>query len=91
MALPIDDDLFKSPEMAKLVLLLLDSASIPLQSDSVGGKGLTDAGPLATVGGLVLFTPTLFPGVPLPRLLPGGLVIMAVTEAGMDNPVVWFI
>ena len=78
------DDLLSSPEIAKL---LADSpVAIPLQSESGCGKGLlADDGPGATdVGGLPAAAAAAL------RLLPGGLVIMAVTEAGMDNPVVWF-
>ena len=89
VALPTTgDDLLSSPEIAKLLLPLGCSASIPLQSDSGCGRGLVDEGPGATdVGGLLV--PLMLPPAAL-RLLPGGLVIMAVTEAGMDNPVVWF-
>lgn len=98
MALPADadgagDDLLSSPEIAKLLLLLLlplldSAASIPFkQTESADGNNGGDVCPLvaAVAGG-----PT---GLPLPLdciLLPGGLVIMDATEAGMDSPVVWF-
>lgn len=99
MALPADadgagDDLLSSPEIAKLVLLLLlplldSAASIPFkQTESADGNNAGDVCPLAAaaVGGGPM-------GLPLPLsciLLPGGLVIMEATEAGIDSPVVWF-
>lgn len=80
------DLLFNNPDMAKplVLLLLLDSAAAipPPISSEEDGNGLTDAGSAPTVGGLLL--------PPLTILLPGGLVIMDVTDAGMDSPVVWF-
>ena len=82
------DDLLSIPDIAKLLLLLLalpllDSASIPARQPDSADVGDDCPG--------IAVDPPVGMGLPLGwRLLPGGLVIMAVTEAGMDNPVVWF-
>lgn len=87
------DDLLSSPEIAKLLLLLLALALLDCDSASIPARQPDSADVGDDCPGTAVDPPTGM-GLPLGplgwRLLPGGLVIMAVTEAGMDNPVVWF-
>lgn len=75
-----------SPEMAKFESQFV--AAEPLPTSGSPGGGLSEAGPGVTMAGVDRG------GVPAPvEVLPAPpdrFVIMALTDAGMERPVVWF-